>query len=145
MENENEIENPYGDVTNDYGTDSFNTDFDFGGMNFRDEINTEPIYPLFAEFEIEKNLREELNDFVRRDFQQRKLIAKQTDISYYFVMTFQSQTQRDRFLKELKLMHLLRDDYFINGLEASEHLGIEQERIELSKARFRKNFTNDYI
>ncbi len=129
-------------VENDFGSPG--TDFQFD-ISFDNEINNEPIEPLYSEFGIETTLKNELDGFIKRDFAQRDRIDKQTDIEYYCVMTFQSQTQRDKYLDALKIKHLLWDKYFINGLKASEILGIEQDRIELSKAKFKKNFTNEII
>lgn len=114
-------------------------------MSFDIDINNEPIASLYPEFGIETKFKNELDGFIKRDFLQRDRIEKQTDAGYYCVLTFQSETQRNIFLDALNIKHLLWDYYFINGLKASEILGIEQEKIELSKAKFRKGFTNDII
>ena len=73
------------------------------------------------------------------------LLDKQTDGDYYFVTVFQNSEQRNKFLKALQLDALLQDGLFLNGLKASEKLGIEQERITLKRAKFRKNFNANYI
>ena len=105
----------------------------------------EPIEPVFPEMEIETKLKSELEGFIKRDFLQRDRIAKQTDGDYYFVTVFQNSEQRNKFLKALQLAPLLQDGLFLNGLKASEKLGIEQERIMLKRAKFRKNFNANYI
>lgn len=114
-------------------------------MSFDIDIDNEPIASLYPEFGIETKFKNELDGFIKRDFLQRDRIEKQTDAGYYCVLTFQSETQRNIFLDALNIKHLLWDYYFINGLKASEILGIVQEKIELSKAKFRKGFTNDII
>lgn len=135
---------------NEFGIDNNNFDADLSDnfavdLSFGDGIDRTPIEPLHGEFEFEQKAQSDMFDLVKKKRNQEALVTKQTDGEYYCVLTFQSKTQRDKFLDALKIKHLLWDAYFINGLKASEILGIEQDRIELSKARFKKNFTNEYI
>ena len=129
-------------IESDFGT----TDVVFHSNNdFSDNIDRSIIEPVFESYEIENRLKDDMFDLIKKKYKQDELVNRQTDGEYYCVLTFQSKTQRNKFLDALNIKHLLWDRYFINGLKASEILGIEQDRIELSKARFKKNFTNNYI
>lgn len=114
-------------------------------MNFDNEIDRTKIESNYNSFEFEAKAQSDMFDLIKKNRRQEELVKKQTDGEYYCVLTFQSKIQRDKYLDALKIKHLLWDNYFINGLKASEILGIKQDRIELSKAKFKKNFTNEYI
>lgn len=129
-------------IDNDFAVEPIDFKSD---MEFTDTIDRTSINPVFQEYKVEKTLKNDMFDLIKKKYRQDELVNRQTDAEYYCVLTFQSKTQRNKFLDALNIKHLLWDNYFINGLKASEILGIEQNRIELSKARFKKNFTNDFI
>ncbi len=116
-------------------------EFDFNfDLNFNDddEVSKEKHHRKFKKYDVETDLESELNKFIDRDFKQRKNVKKQTDTGYYFVMTFQSQEQRDLYLKHNNLLNLLEHNYFISGLKASKLIDLKQDVIELKNERFRK-------
>lgn len=123
----------------------FNFDFEIPEFDFTgfDPIDNEPINSKFKKSNIEKDIDDKLKLFVDADHIRQNTIDKQADGTYYFSVIFQTTDQRNKFLREMKILNLLRDNYFISGMQLAKKMSIDLDRFELSKKKFKKtNFDN---
>lgn len=108
---------------------SENDDFKFD-FSFEEKID-EPLEQVNFEVETKAEISEVLKAFKERA--KEESAAKEQNISteYWFAVYFANQDQRDFFLRAIKVLDLLEDQY-IDGMTFADALNIRIPRVEIT-------------
>lgn len=115
-------------------TDDFNLDFSTDGPLVTADIEDEPM-PESFEDATKEEIGEVLALFRQRAKDEAAKKEKNVSTDYWFAVYFASQDQRDAFLRAVKLLEKLEDQY-LSGTVLADALGVEipKEEITIPKA-----------
>lgn len=104
--------------------DDFDFDFSF------EEKSNDPIDQINFEAETKAEISEVLKAFKQRAKDEAAAKEQNVSTEYWFAVYFANQDQRDAFLKAVKLLGLLEDQY-IDGLTFAKALNVAIPQTEI--------------
>lgn len=118
-------------------TDDFNLDFSTDGPLVNTDVEMEAM-PESFEDATKEEIGEVLALFRQRAKDEAAKKEKNISTEYWFAVYFASQEQRDAFLRAVKLLEKLEDQY-LSGTDFAKAVGVDlqKEEITIPKA-FRK-------
>lgn len=111
------------------------TDLDFSGgvdLSFGDDAPPPaPALPDSFEEAVKEETSEFLAAFRKRSRDEEAKKAQNISTEYWFAVYFANQEQRDAFLRKVKLLEML-DDQYIDGQTFADAMGVEIPNVEIT-------------